>query len=229
MRFVVIGATHGLGLALTKKLLDEGHKVVAGTLESEIPQTLASLLECYKDSLLVEPADVTCEDEISSFAKSTEAFFGKVDALCTVAGVLMQNDRVKNLLECDIVELRKTFEVNTIGPIIVAKYFYPIMEKGGKVITITSEGVAVRNAYSNFPCYALSKTATTKVSGILNSSTDDVDFYSVHPGRPMTNMNQNGEITAEESAEGIYRIMSGITEVSRKIWYIDYKGNPMEM
>jgi len=89
--------------------------------------------------------------------------------------------------------------------------------------------VGVKNAYSGIPGYALSKTAATKISGILNASADDVDFYSVHPGRPLTDMNQSGEISAEESAEGICGIMSGAIPVFRKVWYIDYMGNPMEM
>jgi NAD(P)-dependent dehydrogenase (short-subunit alcohol dehydrogenase family) len=228
MRFAVIGATHGLGLALTKTLLDEGHKVAAGTLDREVPDTLKPLIEQYGDNILVGRADVTNEEEIKAFAKSTTAFFDKVDAVCTVAGIMLPEDRKLSLLEAEISNLRTTFDVNFIGPVTVAKYFYPIIEKGGKLLTITSEGVGVRYAWSGSPHYALSKTAVTKVAGILNSTVDDVDFYSVHPGRPMTLMNRNGEIPAEESAAGIFKIMAGQTPVSRESWYIDYLGNSMD-
>jgi len=229
MRFAVIGAKRGLGLALTQRLLAEGHKVAAGVRERDVPESLKALASQYGDKLLVGPADVTSEDDIKFFAETVAAFMGNVDVLCVVAGVIMPGDRAYPLHMGDVSEIPSTFAVNTLGPIIAVKYFYPVMEKGGKVLIITSEGVGVRNAYSGIPGYALSKTAATKVSGILTASANDVDFYSVHPGRPLTDMNQNGEISAEESADGIYRIMAGITPVSRKIWYIDYMGNPMEM
>jgi len=229
VRFVVIGAKRGLGLALTKKLLVEGHKVVAGVRERGIPESLSTFSIRYGDRLLVKPADVTNEEDIKSFAISAAGFLGKVDILCTVAGVSMPEDRAFPLHQCDVSAIRTTFAVNTLGPIIAVKYFYPVMEKGGKVLTITSEGVGVRSAYPGTPAYALSKTAATKVSGVLNASAEDVDFYSVHPGRVISDMNPNGEITAEESADGIYGITTGIIPVSRKVWYIDYKGNPMEM
>jgi len=229
MNAVVIGSSHGLGFALVKKLLAEGHKVVAGTLEKEIPDSLIPLTEQYGDNLAVKPADVTNEDEMISFAQFVSEFTGKADAVCTVAGIMTPGDRINKIQDCIIPDIRRTIDVNTVGPIIAGKYLYPVTAKGGKILTITSEGVGVRHAWSGSPGYALSKTAATKISGIFNSSVDDVDFYSVHPGRPMTNMNKNGEITAEESAEGIYNIMTGITPVSRDVWYIDYKGSPMDM
>ncbi|MDR2568762.1 MAG: SDR family NAD(P)-dependent oxidoreductase [Oscillospiraceae bacterium] len=229
MRFVVIGATHGLGLVLTEKLLTEGNDVAAGVIDRDVPESLKPLLEKYKDKLLVKSADVTNENEIEAFAKAAADFMGKVDAVCTVAGIMKPSDKVNKLHEVDVADLRATFDVNTFGPIICAKHFYPIMEKGGKILTITSEAVSVSHVWPGTPCYALSKTAATKLCGILKTSVEDVDFYAVHPGRPMTLMNQNGEIPAEESAEGIYKLMAGITSISREVWYVDYKGNPMDM
>ena len=56
MRVVVIGATRGLGLALTKMLLAEGHTVVAGIRAHEVPKTLHVLLTQYGDKLMVKHA-----------------------------------------------------------------------------------------------------------------------------------------------------------------------------
>ena len=229
MRTVVIGATHGLGLALTEKLLAENCIVAAGVVDRDVPGTLEPLVEKYDDKLLVASADVTDETEIISFAEAVSGFMGKVDAVCVVAGILLPSDQETKLHEVDVSVLRRTFDVNFFGPIICAKYFYPLMEPGSKFIIITSESVGVRSVWSGMPCYALSKTAATKASGILGSSVENVDFYAVHPGRPMTLMNRNGEITAEESAGGIYNLMAGITPLTRSIWYVDYKGNPMDM
>ena len=229
MRSVIIGASHGLGLALTEKLLSEDCYVVAGVIERDIPDTLKPLAEKYKDKLLVKSADVTNENEIKAFSAASSEFLGKIDAVCIVAGILLPDDAEKKLFEADMSVLRKTFDVNFFGPIVCAKYFYPLMKDGGKIITITSEAVGVCRVWPGTPGYALSKSAATKASGILNSSSENVEFYAVHPGRPMTLMNRNGEISAEESATGIYKLMAGITPLSREVWYVDYNGNPMDM
>ena len=229
MNTVVIGATQGLGLELTKKLLMEGHCVAAGVVERDVPAALAELLRSYGNKLLVFKADVTNEEEILCGAKQCVDFMGNIHALCNVAGVLLKGDRTNTIDVCDISELRKTMEVNALGPIIVAKSFYPYMEDGGKIFTITSEGVGVKSCGTWVPCYALSKTAATKVSGMFNEAVSRVDFFAVHPGRMNTEMGKTtAQIEPEESAAGIYRLMAGQQETSRAEWYINYKGEPME-
>jgi NAD(P)-dependent dehydrogenase (short-subunit alcohol dehydrogenase family) len=228
MNVVVIGATQGLGLELAKKFLAEGHTVAAGVVDRKTPAALEELLGKYGTKLLVFQADVTNEEEIKEGAALCEGFLGKVDALCNVAGVLLKGDRVNLIHQCDVAELRKTFEVNTIGAVIVAKNFYPVMKKGGKLLTVTSEGPNIKNCGTWVPCYGLSKTAATKVAGIFNESVEDVDFYSVHPGRMNTEMGKTtAQIEPQESAEGFYKLMTGVTPISRAEWYINYKGEPM--
>jgi len=228
MNFVVIGATQGLGYELTKLLLEQGHKVAAGTVEKNPPQALLDLGD--GDNLHIFPADVTADEQLEAGATACEKFFGgKIDALCNVAGVLLPGDRVNKIHECDPAELRLSFEVNTLGVILTGKYFYPAMKKGGKVLSITSEGTGLFNCGSWVPCYALSKAAATKASGVFNASVDDVDFYSVHPGRMNTEMGRTtAQIEAVEAAEGICKIMTGEVQLDRKTWYVDYKGNAMD-
>lgn len=227
MKFVVIGATKGLGLCLTKQLLERGHKVAAGAVV--LSAELETLQAQYPDNLLLLHTDVTSEEEIVEAAKASAAFLGEIDALCNVAGVLLDGDRVKLLQECDIAELRRTLDVNTVGPVIVAKSFYPYLPDGARVFTVTSEGVAIKSCGTWVPCYGLSKAAATKVSGILNASVSNVDFYSVHPGRMNTDMGRTtAQIEPEEAAEGFCRLMTGETPISRTCWYIDYKGEPMD-
>jgi NAD(P)-dependent dehydrogenase (short-subunit alcohol dehydrogenase family) len=153
---------------------------------------------------------------------------GEIDAVCIVAGVLLPGDRINMIHECDPDVLRKSFEVNAFGAVFAAKAFYPVTKKGGKIFTITSEGVGVKNCGTWIPCYALSKTAATKAMGIFNASVADVDFYAVHPGRMNTEMGRTtAQIEASESAEGIYKLITGDIPVSRDEWYIDYLGRPM--
>jgi len=230
MNFIVIGATQGLGYELVKLMLANGHRVAAGTFEAEPPASLVALKEGAEgENLFIFPADVTNDGQLEAGALACENFFqGKADAMCNVAGVIMPGDRVKLLHECDPQELRRTFEVNTIGAVLAVKYFYPVISKGGRVLTTTSEYTGVKQCGSWVPIYGLSKTAATKACGIFNVSIEDVDFYAIHPGRMNTEMGRTtAEIEASEAAEGICRLMTGETPLSRDEWYVDYNGKPM--
>ena len=226
----IIGASQGLGLELTRKFLQKGHRVAAGIYERAAPPALSALQQTYGAQLMVFPADVTDEAEIRRGAQACADFLHEIDALCNVAGVLLPGDRVHLIHECDVAELRRTFEVNTFGPVIVAKEFYPVMKRGGKLLTVTSEGPGIYNCGTWVPCYGLSKAAATKVPGMFNAAVSDVDFFAVHPGRMNTEMGRTtAQIEAWESAEGFYRLMTGGTPLSRDRWYVDYLGRPMEV
>lgn len=229
MNVVIIGATQGLGLALTDLFLKRGHHVAAGIVERQMPPAIAGLKEKYGESLCVFQGDVTNEDEIAQGVQLCKERFGEIDSLCNVAGVILSSDRETLIQNCVIADLRKTLDVNTVGPVIICKHFYPLMRKGGSIFTVTSEGVNVKNNGTWIPCYGLSKTAATKVPGLFNAAIEDVDFYAVHPGRMNTEMGRTtAQIEPEESAEGFYKLMTGETPISRREWYIDYKGKPMQ-
>ncbi len=229
MNIIVIGATQGLGLEIVRKFLFENHTVAAGVVDRKTPPALGMLQNQFGSRLMVFQADVTKEEEIRAGADLCLDFFGQADGLCNTAGILLPGDRTNPIHQCDITELRRTFDVNTIGVVIVAKYFYPVIKKGGKLLSVTSEGVGIKNCGTWIPCYALSKTAATKVSGLFNEAVKDIDFYSVHPGRMDTEMGHTtAQITPQESADGFYRLITGMTPLRREEWYINYKGEPME-
>ena len=232
MNVIILGATRGLGLELVKKFLSEGHTVAAGVVDREVPAALAELIDRYGGRrLLAFRADVTDEEEMKEGARACRSFLGSADILVNVAGVLLKGDRVNPLYRCDIAELRATLEVNVVGAVVAVKCFYPVMRRDGtgKYVTITSEGVGVKDPGDWVPCYALSKTAETKIAGIMNLVAGDVQFYSVHPGRMNTAMGKTtAQIEPSESAEGIYGMATGAIPVSTKEWYVDYKGRAMK-
>lgn len=229
MKVVVIGATQGLGLMLTAHFLREGHSVAAGVVERSTPPALIELEKRHAGRLRVFQADVIDEEEIAQGALLCKEWFGEVDSLCNVAGVILPSDRVTLISDCVVADLRRTIDINTVGPVIVCKQFYPVMRRGAGIFVVTSEGSNVKNNGSWIPCYSLSKTAATKVVGLFNAAVEDVDFYAVHPGRMNTEMGRTtAQIEPEESAEGFYKLMTGATPVSRTEWYINYKGEPMQ-
>lgn len=226
MNSVIFGAAKGLGLCLTQELLVKGYRVAAGTIG--MTPGLCELKVKYGDSLFVFEADITSENQVEAGAKQCGEFLGRIDSICITAGILFDGDRTKLLQECDIEELKKTFEVNVAGPVAVVKHFHPLLREGANVFIVTSEGVGVGSCGTWVPCYGLSKTAATKACGIFNKSLPSVNFFAVHPGRMNTDMGRTtAQIEPSESAEGFCRLISGETPLSRELWYIDYKGNKL--
>ena len=228
MNVVVIGASRGLGLALCRKLLANSHHVIATIRDDN--NAILELRTQYSDQFTPLHADITNESDMASVAKHISDMPDKVDAVVISAGVLTDNDRKLKLHEADIDDVRLTFETNIIGPIIVVKHLLPHMSPGGQIFIVTSEGTSVSSVGTWVPAYALSKTAATKISGILNASTDKIDCYSVHPGRMNTDMGHTtAQIEADESAEGFLHLINRDIKLNREKWYIDYLGQSLPM
>lgn len=73
MRFVVIGASRGLGFALTQRMLKDGHQVVATTRAASPP--LDALSGQFPGRLLVLTCDATDEAATQKAAEKRASFW----------------------------------------------------------------------------------------------------------------------------------------------------------
>lgn len=221
MIIAIIGASRGLGLSLLTRVLADGHEAVA-TIRTP-NSAIAELRETYGEKIRVCHADITDEAQMRSAAER----WGHLhfDAVVVTAGVIQDSDRERSLLEADIADLRRTLDVNGVGPVIAAKHWAPRVRDGGRFFIVTSEGVDLRSCGTWIPAYGLSKTLSTKIAGILNASDSRIDYFAVHPGRMNTAMGRTtAQIEPEESAEGFARLLYGDVALKREDWYIDYQG-----
>jgi len=226
MRIAILGANTGLGLCLTQTFASNGHDVLAGYLGPAVPAQLQMAVEEAAPRITPVPADVTCETQIAHAAVFAKERFGALDALVHVAGVIMPSDRVLTIENADLDDLRRTFDVNTIGPIASIKHFSPIMSANAPFLVITSEGLELSNCGSWIPGYALSKAAAAKAVGIARLTAKNVRYYSVHPGRMNTEMGRTtAQIEPDETARSLYRLIT--EDALGDEWYIDYKGQSM--
>ena len=233
MTIIVTGANRGLGFELVRKFAEEGHNVAACYYPKSSKDELDALAAKYGDQIMLVPVDVTSEQDVVRAAEAIRERFMQADAVISNAGVLCDGDRVNDLLRMDIEDLRTSMDVNLLGPAIIIKYFTPVVKRSSDsvFITITSEGGSIKNSGSNFPAYSISKTAANKLVAVFRSTVSDIRIFAMHPGRMNTVMGRTtAQIEAWESAEGIYEIVTGgHREISEDVWFIDYKGQPMEL
>ena len=115
MDVLVSGALMGLGAALCRKFLSEGHRVFAGVLQTE---DLMELEELKGNSRLIPVLlDVSDKDSIEAARATVGEYTDRLDILINVAGVLL--NREGTILTDRYEDLEKTFKVNTIGPVYI--------------------------------------------------------------------------------------------------------------
>lgn len=223
MEFLVVGANRGLGAVLSQLLADKGHHVFAGIVGNNYDQRL------QRNDITILPMDVTDEKAIEKASLLIKNKGKLLDGVVNVAGILLPDDEKGTILEVSTETYIKSFEINTLGNIILARYALPVLKRGGKFILITSEAGSVTNNGSGFPAYSISKTAANKVAYILKETyQDEFDFLAVHPGRMNTEMGaKTAQIEPEESAEGIKNLL--VEKDLETAIFIDYSGKRMEI
>jgi len=133
---IITGASGGIGSTTTKKLLDEGSKIVlVGRNKDKLKSTLEALDD--DNNTLSVAADVTHESEVLNVVEQTISAFDKIDILINCAATindpipfhLMTEDQWTNLIN---VNLKGTFQpIKSVIPIMME-------QNSGNIINISS-------------------------------------------------------------------------------------------
>ncbi|MFW6353026.1 MAG: gluconate 5-dehydrogenase [Verrucomicrobiota bacterium] len=146
---LVTGGTHGIGLAIARKLGQAGATIcVNGRSEEKLERCRA---ECAAAGLTVHPFafDVTDEAEVDRGISRIEEEVGTVDILVNNAGVIKRTP----ILDMAVADFRAVIEVDLVAPLIVGKRVAPgmIAKRAGKIINMCSMmSVYGRNSVSAY-------------------------------------------------------------------------------
>lgn len=157
----VTGASKGLGLALIKKLIAEGHSVAA---TSRTLETLEEAVDSAPaDQFLPLEVDLLDEASVEGSLLTTWEVFGRIDVIVNNAGYGIGGA----LEELSLDEIRDNFEVNLFAPMTVIKKVMPYLraQRSGHIINISS--IAGFAGVFGWSVYAASKHALIGLSDVL--------------------------------------------------------------
>ena len=189
---VVTGASSGIGEATVLELAARGASVVAAARSVEKLEELAR--RAAASGVLVVEADVADHESVEAMVELTLEKFGRLDVLVNNAGLGLSG-RISELRPED---LRYVFEVNTIGPLNCVQAALPRMERGGRIINVSS--VVGLRAIPKVGGYCSTKFALNALSDSLRVEVAGrgVSVTSVYPGTTRTSFRDNSRRTKDE-------------------------------
>jgi len=183
LRAVVVGASGGIGDALVGAL--EGSArigFIAACARTETPRRSPKI-----ESLALELTD---EDSIAEAAGRVGAG-GEVDLVIVATGILHEPGVMpeKSIRQIDAIAMARTFQVNTIGPALVMKYFLPLLPRDRvSVFAILSAKVGSigDNYLGGWYSYRASKAALNQIIRTaaieLKRRAPRAALVALHPG-----------------------------------------------
>lgn len=209
---LVTGASNGIGLALTGKLLTEGFQVIAVTRSGEV----SGLSD---ENLTVLKGDISNEKSIKSVAENLQEKGIKLDYLVNNAGVGV--DLSYEIPKAEL--MRTSFDTNTIGTVLFTEAMLPLINEGGHIVFLSTAMALIRNVSPSAPAYRMSKAALNVYAVMLSErlANDKIRVTPLHPGWVQTRMGgETAPLTTSESVNGIYKAILENTETG-KFWNVD--------
>lgn len=228
LRCVLTGANRGLGLALTRALLQQGHAVVASCRHPSQAIELNQLASEYPTRLHVLLLDVADSRSQAEFVRELPLRLDGIDLLINNAGVMHSGERFGHV-RAEVLE--DSLRINAIGPFLLTQALAPLLAEAGKVANISSElGSITRVSRFGTPSYGISKAALNMATALLAHALNkrDITVVALHPGWVQTDMGgQGAAITPEQSAHGLLQVISRIGPDDSG-QFLDWQGHVLE-
>lgn len=216
----VVGASGGIGQAVVK-LLNEDPSV------AHVHALSRDATISHDGKIHYLPIDLLDEKSIVSAAETT-ATRAPLDLVIVASGILHRNSDLqpeKTMHALSANAMSEVFDINTIGPALVAKHFLPAMRKTGKTVfaAISARvGSISDNRLGGWISYRASKAALNMVIKTLSIEhtrrRPESIIVSLHPGTVATALSKpfsaavprDRLFTPEYSAACLLKVIDGL-------------------
>ncbi len=213
---IVTGAASGLGLELTKQLLNEGANVAALDINEENLEKLK--LDLKNENLKTYVVDMGNSESILKFKEDYKKDYNDVNIIINNAGIIQPFIKVGAL---DDKTINKVMNINFFGPLNLIRYFMEDLTKEQKeryIVNVSSMG-----GFFPFPgqtVYGASKAALKIFTEGLFAELDNtnVRVMIVFPGAMDTNITKNSNVEIATTGENSsYKLLSPVVGANQII------------
>jgi NAD(P)-dependent dehydrogenase (short-subunit alcohol dehydrogenase family) len=156
---LVTGAGGGLGAATALALAQAGADVALVDVKAKGLAETAAEVEALGRRALVYPADLSIADNCPKAIEAAVATFGRLDALCNVAGVLM----LAHSHDMPVDDWNFVIAVNLTAPFLLSKAAIPhLLKTQGAIVNVTSQAAHQGQAYT--AAYSASKAGLAQLT-----------------------------------------------------------------
>ena len=146
---LVTGAGGGLGQATAIALAKAGADICIVDVKAEGLAQTAAQVEALGQKALVHMADLSVADNCGAAVEAAVGAFGRLDALCNVAGIL----KLANSHEMPLDDWNLVMAVNLTAPFLLSKAAIPhLLKSHGAIVNVTSLAAHIGEAYAAAYC-----------------------------------------------------------------------------
>lgn len=200
---LITGANKGIGLEVVRQLATRGWRVFLTGRSLASVRKAASPLGA---SVTPVPLDITSKISIEAAFHVASQTVSHLDVLINNAGILDHDEG--SIFELHPQRLRRMFETNTIGALLVSQTFLPMIRQSesGRIINVSSGAAQLSDMGTWAPAYSISKTALNGVTAQFAAALADskIAVNSVCPGWVKTDMGgREAPLSVEQGADTI--------------------------
>lgn len=161
---LITGGAGGIGIATAQAFLDRGDSVVLVDLKQEALDKAVELLGGASDRIDTIIADVTQEEDVQSYVRTTIAKHGRIDVFHNNAGI---SGPFAPITELDATTFRLIMDINATGVFLGMKHVGKQMSQDGGGVIINTASNAAYIGSAGMPAYIASKHA---VAGLTKTA-----------------------------------------------------------
>jgi len=185
---LVTGAASGLGRGAALALARAGADVCIVDINAAGLEETAQQVRVLGRTALVHATDLSVAGNCVAAVAAAVAQFGRLDALCNVAGLII----FANSTEMTDKDWDKTLAVNLSAPFHLSKAAIPhLLERDGAIVNVTSSAAFIGEAYAAAYCATKAGLNAMTKSMAMEYIHKPIRINAIAPGGMMTNIAAN--------------------------------------
>jgi NAD(P)-dependent dehydrogenase (short-subunit alcohol dehydrogenase family) len=220
---LIVGGGHGIGFGFVEYLLGQTNATIYATYRNADRATaLLELVEKNPDRLTALPLDLTDETQIEATIRQIKATSPRLHLSLTSVGMLHDADRglqpEKSLRHLNADNLLRYYQVNAVGPALLAKHLVPLLKHSDRslVATLSAKVASIGdNQLGGWYGYRASKSALNmlmkNVALEYGRSCPNAIVTLLHPGTTDTDLSK--PFQANVPAEKLFTVDRAVTQL----------------